>query len=95
MIVKAIIKRRVPKGKEKDVLPYYVELRRLASEQPGFISGEIFRNVEDPEEMVVIATWKSYEHWKEWVNNEKRKELVKKVNEILGKPTEYSVYRYA
>lgn len=53
------------------------------------------RNVADSEEIVVIGTWRSYDDWKSCINNKKRLELVKKIDEILGTPTEYKVYQYA
>jgi len=40
MSIKTIIKRRIPRGKEKEVLPFLIELRKLAIEQPGYICGE-------------------------------------------------------
>jgi len=95
MTIKTIIRRRIPKGKEKEVLPFLIELRKLAIEQPGYICGETLRNIGDPEEIVVIGTWKSYDAWKSCLNNKKRVELIKKIDEILGTPTEYKIYQYA
>lgn len=95
MTVKTIIRRRIPRGKEKEVLPFLIELRKLAIEQPGYVCGETLRNIEDKEEIVVIGTWKSYEDWRSCINNKRRLELVKRIDEILGTPTEYRIYEYA
>ena len=38
MAVKIIIKRRVPKEKEPELMPLLVEMRSKATAQPGYIS---------------------------------------------------------
>jgi quinol monooxygenase YgiN len=93
--VKTIIKRKVPKGKEAELLPLLIELRTLAIAQPGYISGETLRNLDDPEEFVVIGTWKSFDDWKACVNIKRRIELVREIDALLGTKTEYAIYQYA
>ena len=66
MSVKIIIRRKVPKSKEAKLLPLFLELRSKAITQPGYISGETLRNVNEPEDYVVIGTWKSVGDWKTW-----------------------------
>ena len=71
-----------------------VELRAMAYYQSGYISGEILRNVDNPNEYLVINTWKSLEAWQRWFANEKRAELEGKVDALLGSPTVYKVFSY-
>jgi len=92
MAVKIIIKRKVPKGKENDLLPLLLKLRALATAEPGYISGETLRNLESPEEFLVISTWQSADHWNQWVQNPKRQEIQKQIDGILGSHTEYGIY---
>ncbi len=92
MAVKIIIKRKVPKGKE--LLPLLLELRSLAMVQPGYISGETWRNAEDPEDYLVIGTWKSIDDWKAWAASKERAEVQDKVDALLGEETQYSIYFY-
>lgn len=74
MAVKIIIRRRIPKGKEAQVLPLLLDLRSKAITQPGYISGETLINVNNPEDYVVIGTWKSVDGWKAWeATKEKRR----------------------
>ena len=95
MAMKTIIKRRVPRGKEAELLPFLIELRSLAISQPGYICGETLKNVDDPEEIVVIGTWKSHDDWKACIDNKKRAEILNKIDDLLGTKTEYSIYQYA
>ncbi|MFO7461128.1 MAG: antibiotic biosynthesis monooxygenase family protein [Desulfatiglandales bacterium] len=92
MAVKTIIKRRVRKGKEAQLLPLLLELRSRAITQSGYISGETLRNVDDPEDYVVIGTWQSEEDWKAWKADKGRAEIQGKIDALLGEETTYAVY---
>ena len=94
MAVKIIIKRRIPKGKESELLPLLIQLRSKATTQPGYISGETWRNVDSPEECLVIGTWQSTDNWKAWEASQERAELQGKIDALLGEKTEYAIYFY-
>ncbi len=94
MAVKIIIRRKVPKGKEAQVLPLLLGLRSKAITQSGYISGETLRNVNDPEDYVVISTWKSVESWKTWEASKERGEIQSRIDASLGGKTEYGIYFY-
>lgn len=100
MIVRVLITRKIPEltGRDAILLPQLaeamVELRNLANQQPGYVSGETLRNVDDPREYMVISTWKSQDHWDRWLKNEKRMSLQQKIDALLGAPTEYKVFTY-
>jgi heme-degrading monooxygenase HmoA len=94
MAVKILIKRRVPKAKEAKLLPLLLDLRSKATTQPGYISGETLRNVNDPEDYVVISTWQSVEAWKTWEGNKGRAETQGKIDSLLGEKTAYGIYFY-
>jgi len=94
MAVKIIINRRVAKDKEAELLPLLIELRALATAQPGYISGETLRNMDDPEESLVISTWSSVEDWKAWLASRQRAEVQEKIDSLLGVVTEYRSYLY-
>lgn len=94
MAVKIIIRRKVPKGKEAELLPLLVELRSLATAQTGYISGETLRNLDDPEDYLVISTWQSVDNWNAWSANSQRIEVQAKIDALLEAETEYGVYLY-
>ncbi|MGD2127428.1 MAG: antibiotic biosynthesis monooxygenase [Desulfobacteraceae bacterium] len=94
MAVKIIIKRKIPKEKEAQLLPLLLELRSKATTQPGYISGETLRNVDDPEDFVVISTWQSVDVWKAWEASKGRAEIQDKIDALLGEKTAYGVYFY-
>jgi heme-degrading monooxygenase HmoA len=94
MAVKIVIRRKVPKKKEGDLLPLLIQLRALATGQPGYISGETLRNIEMPEETLVISTWQRQEDWEAWASSPQRAEIQRRVDSLLGEKTQYSVYYY-
>jgi heme-degrading monooxygenase HmoA len=94
MAVKILIKRRVPQEKAREMIPLFRQLRMLATEQEGYISGETLRRLENPEEFLVISTWQSAEDWSQWLQSSKRKEIQARVDALLGGQTSYEVYHY-
>ncbi len=94
MSVKIIVKRKVPEGKEKELLPLLLNLRSLAIAQAGYVSGETLRNVDDPQDWLVISTWKSVDDWKTWAASKERAEVQDRVDALLGQKTEYGIYFY-
>ncbi|MCJ8501002.1 antibiotic biosynthesis monooxygenase family protein [Desulfatitalea alkaliphila] len=101
MTIRVLMTRRIPEltsGMDLAVLPrlneLLIHLRGMASEQPGYISGETMHNVEDPSEYLVIGTWKSLEAWRKWRNNSRRAAIQAEIDDLLGAPTAYKVYGY-
>ncbi len=101
MTIRVLMTRKVPKmfnGMDLALLPtlseMLIELRSIANRQPGYISGETLRNVSDPNEYLVISTWKSLEAWNRWLGNNQRAELEGRVDALLGSSTIYKVYSY-
>lgn len=91
-MVKAFIKRVVPSDKAKQLVPLFRQMRSLAMEQPGYISGETLRNYNQPDEYLVISTWESADDWQRWLNSKARQEIQEKIDSLLGGKTEYSLY---
>ena len=92
MAVKVIIQRRVKRENSSRLEPLLIQLRALATSQPGYISGETLRNVNDPEEYLVVSTWKAPEHWKAWSESKQRKEIQEEIESLLGGKTECTIY---
>jgi heme-degrading monooxygenase HmoA len=94
MAVKIIINRKVSKEKEKELRPLLIQLRTLATAQPGYISGETLRNIDRLDEYLVISMWQSVENWKAWLSSKERSEIQEKIDTLLGTKTEYNLYLY-
>jgi len=94
MAVKVLIKRKVPKGKEAELVKLITQLRSLATMQPGYISGETLRSVDNREEYLVISLWQSADDWKLWEASKERARIQAEIDAVLGESTRYEVYYY-
>jgi heme-degrading monooxygenase HmoA len=84
----------MPLDKDQAMVALSRQLRMLAMQQAGYISGETLRRIDNPEEFLVISTWQSFEDWQKWFNSSQRKELQSKIDTLLGRETTYEVYHY-
>jgi heme-degrading monooxygenase HmoA len=94
MAVKILIKRQLPLDKAQAMIELSRQLRILATQQEGYISGETLRRIDNPEEFLVISSWQSFEDWQKWLNSSQRKELQSKIDILLGRETTFEVYQY-
>ena len=94
MAIKIFIKRTVPEGKAKEIIPLFREIRSLATNHFGYISGETLRSMDRPDLFLVISTWHSSKDWKKWLASEDRKKIQDKIDALLGGKTEYEMFHY-
>lgn len=95
MIVKVIIKRDVIEGKEKDFFSLLKNLRFLAIDQKGYISGETLICAENTNRVLVISKWESLEDWGNWKTDKKRMEIDDRLSELQDNPTIYEPYIFS
>ncbi len=94
MAVRILVKRTIPEGREEKLMPLIIKLRVLASQQPGYISGETLKMIDDPNCFLVISTWNAVEDWDRWFNSDTRSEIQKMIDEVCDFPTTYEKYHY-
>ena len=94
MAVKILIKREVSADKAQQLKEMIVQLRTLSMKQPGYVSGESLKNVDKPNEYLVISTWDSLSAWKAWLSSKERANIQDQIDSLLGKKTNYEVYEY-
>ncbi len=92
MPVQVIIKRKWQVDKPEELFPLLTELRSRAKEQPGYISGETLRSLDDPEDFMVIAKWEKVDDWQRWFQSKERKDLQHRVDSLIGERTFYEVF---
>ncbi len=94
MSVKIFIRRKIPDDRTIDLLPLFRRLRILANNQPGYISGETLKNVNDPGEYLVISTWQSIDNSREWLVSRDRIEIQDEIDARLDEASIYEIYQY-
>jgi heme-degrading monooxygenase HmoA len=94
MAVKILIRRIVPANKARQMIPLFREMRMLANEQPGYITGETMRNLENPDEFLVVSTWETSDDWNRWVQSKEREQIQSQIDDLLGGKTNYEIFHY-
>ena len=94
MAIKILIRRNVPEKMAREMIPLFRKMRTLANEQPGYITGETMRNLEKPDEFLVISTWETSDDWKRWVQSNDRMQIQSQIDDLLGGKTEYEIFHY-
>ena len=67
MSVKIFIKRYVPEGKEPELTVLLKRLRSVTLMQPGYVSGQTMKRLDQPGSCMVISTWRSIDDWNDWI----------------------------
>jgi len=94
MAIKILIKRSVPENKAKDLIPLVRQLRILATNQSGYISGETLKSFDVPDTFLVISTWQSSDDWEKWLLSKERQKIQGNIDSLLGGKTEYEMFHY-
>lgn len=94
MAVKIFIRRVIAEERINDLLPLFRRLRNLATNQPGYISGETLKRIDHPGEYLVISTWQSLDDWRQWVVSRKRIEVQNEIDARMAEESIYEIYQY-
>lgn len=94
MAIKILITRTVPPDMNMEMLKLFKEMRTLALNQPGYISGETLKSNDRPNVFLVISTWESPEDWERWLLSKERQEIQGKIDGLLGGNTSYEMFSY-
>lgn len=94
MAVKIFIRRVIAEERINDLLPLFKRLRNLATNQPGYISGETLKRIDSPGNYLVISTWQSLDDWRKWVLSRERIEVQKEIDARIDEETVYEIYQY-
>ncbi len=93
-MIKVLLERTIRGPQVGEVVRLMRQMRVLAMQRPGYISGETLHEVADPNHHLVISSWESLEHWQAWFNHPERQKLQQEVDASLGSPTIIRVFTY-
>ena len=92
MAVKILIKRKIKDGNMQAAARLMINIRSGAMNQPGYISSESMRSLDDPSKVTVVSMWQNREAWEAWRNSDTRKEIVAEFKDYIVGETEYEYY---
>ena len=93
-MIRVMIERRFQAGKEAELENLLVELRSRAMAQPGYVSGETLRALDDPSLWLVLSTWLDVSLWKAWEASPERLEIEDKIGRIAIAPAKVSAFSF-
>lgn len=94
MTVRILIRRTIPAETAREIVPLFRQMRQLALQQKGYISGETLRNYNNPEEFLIISSWQAVSDWETWLKSPERQDMQEKIDRLLGGKTDYDVFHY-
>ena len=92
MPVYILIKRKLKIANPEKLMPLLNQLRGLAKEQPGYISGETLKSLSDPEDFMVISKWETSADWEKWFGSKVRRDVQGQIDSLIGERTFYEVF---
>ena len=92
MAVKILIKRKIKNGNMQAASRLLINNRSEVMKQPGYISSETMRSLDDPNQIVVVSMWQSRDAWEKWKNSEIRMANETEFKDYLLGQTGYEHY---
>lgn len=82
-MIRTVIERSIKADKLDEYHGLIRKAKNKASNVPGFLSGEIFHQQNNPLHVVVMACWDSQDAWELWAESEERHDLLAAMNPLL------------
>jgi heme-degrading monooxygenase HmoA len=95
MAVRIIIDRKVKKGKEADFAKLLRRLRSKAIFSKGYISGEMLRVQNDPQNYIVISAWQSVADWEKYERVPETSKIRARIEKLMARPTKVQICVHA
>lgn len=92
MAVKILIKRKFKDGNMQAASRLLINNRSGAMVQPGYISSETLRSLDDRDQVVVVSMWDNLKSWEAWKNSDVRKANEAEFKDYFIGETEFEHY---
>jgi heme-degrading monooxygenase HmoA len=92
MAIKILIKRKFKGANMRAASRLLINNRTGAMKQPGYISSESWRSLDDTSQVAVVSMWENIEAWESWKNSETRLANEAEFKDYLVGQTEFEYY---
>jgi heme-degrading monooxygenase HmoA len=82
-MVRVLIERRIREGAGAEYERTQRELRFEALREHGYLTGETWRDLDDPLHYVVISTWRSRHEWDGWAVCDARRQVLERLAPLV------------
>jgi len=76
----------------ENLISLLAELSSCSKEQPGHISRETLRSLDNPGEYLVRGEWETVEYWDKWLRSKERRDIQGKIDSLIGEKTFFEVF---
>ncbi len=92
MSVQVMSKRKFQIEETEKMISLLAELNSRSKEQPGRISRETLRSLDNPREYLVRCEWETVEDWDKWLHSKERRDIQGKIDSLIGEKTFFEVF---
>ena len=85
-MIRVLIERKVGESTELAYQQLTRDVRHAAMHMPGYISGETWRDSENPHHYVLISTWRTRGEWDTWARSPERVAATEQIALMLLEP---------
>ena len=90
-MIRVLIDRRVSESTELAYQQITRDVRHTAMHMRGYISGETWRDSENPHHYVLISTWRTRGEWDAWARSPERQAAIAQIAPMLLQPETVTV----
>lgn len=90
-MIKVIIERKVIPGAEKHYQRAVNNMLHEIQKAPGYLSGETYHEIGRNNRFIVIANWKSLDHWSRWLKSKERRNVVSHISPYMEEEEKFIV----
>lgn len=94
MAITVLIKRKVPPGKEEELVALYREMRTAALTKKGYIGGETLKRVDVDGQVLVISKWRDADDWTRWLVSRERRVFQERIDALTSSETKFEMYMH-
>ncbi|PID42091.1 MAG: antibiotic biosynthesis monooxygenase [Proteobacteria bacterium] len=84
-MIRVIIERHVAPSLEDYYDNFERNILKNAVSVPGCISGNSFRNANDPNHKFILSKWRSIQDWQRWEASEQRRDMIVPLRALMDK----------
>ena len=82
-MVRVLIERRIRPGAGTEYERTQRELRFEALRDQGYLTGETWRDLDDPQHYVVVSTWRTRSDWDGWARSAARRAVLERLASLV------------
>ncbi|MCO7226212.1 antibiotic biosynthesis monooxygenase [Pleionea sp. CnH1-48] len=90
-MIRVIIERELKAECLEDYFALILKAKRDAGHKQGFLGGELYQDINEPNRLTIIASWQDIDSWRKWTDSEERVSLLESMKPLLSRDERVSV----